>query len=79
MCWMKAKDPDPRSGSVSRYFLDPVLELIDPFVEGAAALVFGFAAFGFLASRFPRCSPFAIYSSPGLVPECNTCRSTGER
>jgi hypothetical protein len=59
--------------------LDPVLELTDPFVEGAAALVFGFAAFGFLASRFPRCSPFAISASPGLVLEGNTCRPAGER
>jgi hypothetical protein len=64
---------------VSRYFLDPVLGLTDPFVEGAAAMVFGFAAFGFLASRFPRCSPFAISASPGLVAEGNTCRLTRER
>jgi hypothetical protein len=69
----------PSSDLVICYFLDPVLELTVPFVEGAAATVFGFTAFGFLASRFPRCSPFAISAPPSLAPECNTCRLLGER
>ncbi|MEJ1936316.1 hypothetical protein WDZ92_39490, partial [Nostoc sp. NIES-2111] len=37
--------------------------MISPFVEGAAAIVFGFSFLGFLASRLPRCSPFAMWSS----------------
>lgn len=31
-----------------------------PFVDGAAAIVFGFSFLGFLASRFCRWRPFAI-------------------
>jgi hypothetical protein len=42
------------------YFLEPVLEPDEPLVEGAAAIVFGFSFFGFLASRLPRCSPLGI-------------------
>jgi hypothetical protein len=45
---------------VSSYFLDAVLELTVPFVEGAAAIVLGFSFLGFFASRLPRCSPLAI-------------------
>ncbi len=33
-------------------------------VEGAAAVTFGLSCFGFLASRFPRCSPFAMVGLP---------------
>ncbi len=60
------------------YFLDPVLELTVPFVEGAAAIVFVFSFFGFFASRLPRCSPLAILASPRVGQECNTCRGLAE-
>ena len=40
------------------YFFGPALEPVLPFIEGAAAMVFCFSFFGFLASRLPRCSPF---------------------
>lgn len=39
-------------------------ELMMPFVLGAAAIVFTFAAFGFLVSRLPRCSPLAMDRTP---------------
>jgi len=32
---------------------------------GAAAITFGFCFFGFLASRFPCCSPLAMILSSG--------------
>jgi hypothetical protein len=52
-----------------RYFLDPllVLEPAVPLIEGAAALVFGFSFFGFLASRLPRCSPLAMSTPPVMA------------
>src|SRR5687767_14730693 len=54
------------------YFLDPIVEAVVPFVEGAAAIVFCFSFFGFFASRLPRCSPLAM--SPLLVPKgCELC------
>ena len=37
------------------------------FWLGAAAIVFSFSFFGFLASRFPFCSPLAISISFGLM------------
>ena len=46
------------------YFLDPALEPAVPFVEAAAAMVFGFSFFGFLDSRLPRCSPLAMSAPP---------------
>ena len=59
-------------GSECRYFLDLAIEATVPFVEGAAALSFGFSFFGFLASRLPRWSPLAMSVSPPGCPECST-------
>jgi hypothetical protein len=37
----------------ARYFFVAGAEAVIPFVEGAAAMVFGFSFFGFLVSRAP--------------------------
>ena len=39
-------------------------DCINPFKLEAAALTFCFSFFGFFASRFPRCSPLAMFSPP---------------
>src|ERR1700759_3911817 len=38
-----------------------------PFWLGAAAIVFIFSFFGFLASRLPLCSPLAMSTPPGFL------------
>ncbi len=48
--------------------MDPALEPAVPLVEGAAAIVFGFSFFGFLASRLPRCSLLGMSAPPRLGP-----------
>src|SRR5215211_3157138 len=58
--------------SECHYFLELAIEATVPFVEGAAALSFGFSFFGFLASRLPRCSPLAMVVSPPGRQECST-------
>ena len=63
------------------YFLEelPVGAAL-PFWEGAAAIVLGFSFFGFLDSRLPRCSPFAIVDrscSRSSVERC-AARMKGE-
>jgi hypothetical protein len=52
--------------------LDPPLDPAVPFMDGAAAVVFGFSFFGFFASRLPRCSPFGMSASPSLDPAYST-------
>jgi hypothetical protein len=49
------------------YFLRDLAasDCIRPFMLGAAAITFAFSFFGFLVSRFPRCSPLAMDQSSG--------------
>ena len=51
---------EERPNKEGAYLFAPPLDPAVPFTEGAAAIVFGFSFFGFLASRLPRCSPFGM-------------------
>lgn len=52
-----------RSPAFCPYFFDAPLDPAVPFIEGAAAIVFGFSFLGFFASRLPRCSPLGMCRS----------------
>jgi hypothetical protein len=63
---LEASEGDGPANSRSGYydFFDCGIEATVPFCEAAAAMVFGFSFFGFLASRLPFCSPFAMAVPP---------------
>ena len=57
----------PRGVDSSVYFLRSLADSVCmmPFIVGAAAITFGLSFFGFLVSRFPRCSPLGMVQSSG--------------
>jgi hypothetical protein len=62
-------DPRARGTRIERphFFAGEVA----PFSDGADAFVFGLSFLGFLASRFPRCSPLGMTGTPVAPRECS--------
>ena len=61
---------EPRPMDIRRYFFFPEPKVgcqLPVFWLGAAAITLIFSFFGFLASRFPLCSPLAMSISPELM------------